>query len=309
MVLVTGGAGFIGSHACEALLARGMGVRILDDFSSGTRGNLARIADAVEVLEGSVESQETVARAMRGCTAVVHLAARTSVAESMENPALYARVNAGGTRIVCEAARGAGVRRVVFAASSSAYGDHPAPQDESMAPRPLSPYAESKIAGEHALAALAADGACDAVPLRFFNVYGERQEPTNPYAGVIARFMARMARGEGVTIFGDGMQTRDFVYAGDAADAIVRAISGSRRIGGRPVNIGTGHGTSIIGLASTVAEVQGIEARFEFAPAREGEVRDSIARTALASELLGFTASHSLGAGLRAMMRADGRSG
>lgn len=301
-VLVTGGAGFIGSHVCEALVAAGRAVRVLDDFSKGGHANLAAIRGAIEVHEGSVDVPGDVARAAAGCEAVVHLAALTSVVESVEQPARYEKVNAEGTRIVCAAAHDAGARRLVFAASSSAYGDHPAPQHEELPPRPLSPYAATKVAGEAFVRELAARGRCDAVSLRFFNVYGPRQDPSSAYAGVIARFIDRMRRGESVTIYGDGLQTRDFVAVGDVARAIVGATTLAAPLGGTVVNIGTGVGTSVASLATTIGRVLGVAPRIEHAPARAGEVRDSVAAIGRAASLLGFRAETPIDDGLRTML-------
>lgn len=301
-VLVTGGAGFIGSHACEALLAAGHAVRILDDFSSGNAANIAGIWRDLEVHEGSVDAPHAVARAVAGCTAVVHLAALTSVAESMEEPVRYHRVNSEGTRVVCAAARAADCARLVFAASSSAYGDHPAPQHEELAPRPLSPYAATKVEGEATVRAMSGDGPCDGASLRFFNVYGPRQDPNSAYAGVIARFIGRMRSGLPVTVFGDGLQTRDFVAVRDVAQAVVRSVDSTRSFGGAVMNIGTGRATSILGLAGAVGDALGVTPRIEHAAPRDGEVRDSVACTARAVEMLGFTAETPLERGLRSMV-------
>lgn len=301
-VLVTGGAGFIGSHACEALLAAGHAVRVLDDFSSGNAANIARIWRAIEVHEGSVDAPHAMTRAAAGCTAVVHLAALTSVAESMAEPVRYHRVNSEGTRLACAAARAAGCARLVFAASSSAYGDQAPPQHEDLTPRPLSPYAVTKVEGEATVRAMSAEGPCDGVSLRFFNVYGTRQDPNSAYAGVVARFLGRMRSGLPVTVFGDGLQTRDFIAVRDVAQAIVRAVDGPRRFGGEVVNIGTGRGTSILELARTVAGSLGVAPRIEHAEPRAGEVRDSVACTARAADLLGFRAETPLEAGLRSMI-------
>ena len=221
LVLVTGGAGFIGSHLCEALLARGARVRVLDDFSTGRWENLARIHSDIEVIEGGLESASAVERAVAGVDSIAHLAARSSVVESIGARELYWRVNVEGTATLFAAAAAARARRVVFAASSSAYGDrapthdqthdqahdqaHDVPQDESMQPHPASPYAASKVEGERLVRALAQTGGVDAIALRFFNVYGLRQDPNSAYAAVIPRFMTRVAEGKPVTVFSDGL--------------------------------------------------------------------------------------------------------
>ena len=303
LVLVTGGAGFIGSHVCEALVARGTRVRVLDDFSTGNAANLARIWREIEVIEGSLESPGAVGRAVMGATEIVHLAARSSVAESIGARELYERVNVGGTCTLFAAATAAKVRRVVFAASSSAYGDHAAPHEESLEPRPMSPYAATKVAGERMVRELAEAGGVDAVSLRFFNVYGMRQDPNSAYAAVIARFTSRIAAGQPVTIFGDGLQTRDFIDVRDTAQAVLAALDAGRPLGGAVLNVGTGRAVSIATLARLVGAVLGKPVATEHQPAREGEVRDSVAATDRTIELLGFHAVTRLEDGLALLCR------
>lgn len=303
LVLVTGGAGFIGSHVCEALVARGVRVRVLDDFSTGNAANLAHVWRDIEVIEGSLESPCSVGRAVTGATEIVHLAARSSVAESLGARELYERVNIAGTCTLFAAATAAKVRRVVFAASSSAYGDHPAPHDESMEPRPMSPYAATKVAGERMVHELAQSGGVDGVSLRFFNVYGLRQDPNSAYAAVIARFGTRIASGQPVTIFGDGLQTRDFIDVRDTAQAIIAAIEATEPLGGAVVNIGTGRAASVLTLARLMGAVLGRPVAIEHQPARAGEVRDSVAITARAWEMLGFRAGTRLEDGLARLCR------
>ncbi len=303
LVLVTGGAGFIGSHVCEALVVRGTRVRVLDDFSTGNAANLARIWREIEVIEGSLESPGAVGRAVMGATEIVHLAARSSVAESIGARELYERVNVGGTCTLFAAATAAKVRRVVFAASSSAYGDHAAPHEESLEPRPMSPYAATKVAGERMVRELAEAGGVDAVSLRFFNVYGMRQDPNSAYAAVIARFTSRIAAGQPVTIFGDGLQTRDFIDVRDTAQAVLAALDAGRPLGGAVLNVGTGRAVSIATLARLVGAVLGKPVATEHQPAREGEVRDSVAATDRTIELLGFHAVTRLEDGLALLCR------
>ncbi|MFM2164200.1 MAG: UDP-N-acetylglucosamine 4-epimerase [Planctomycetota bacterium] len=303
LVLVTGGAGFIGSHVCEALVARGVRVRVLDDFSTGNAANLAHVWRGIEVIEGSLESPCAVGRAVTGASEIVHLAARSSVAESLGSRELYERVNIGGTCTLFAAATAAKVRRVVFAASSSAYGDHAAPHEESMDPRPMSPYAATKVAGERMVRELAETGGVDGVSLRFFNVYGPRQDPNSAYAAVIARFMARIAGGQPVTVFGDGLQTRDFIHVADTAAAVIAALDAPQDLRGAVLNIGTGRAVSILTLARLAGAVLGRRAVVEHQPAREGEVRDSVAATERAAELLGFRAQTRLEDGLAAICR------
>ena len=302
-VLVTGGAGFIGSHVCEALVERGFGVRVLDDFSTGNAANLARIWRGIEVIEGSLESPCAVGRAVTGADAIVHLAARSSVAESLGARELYERVNVAGTCTLFAAATAAKVGRVVFAASSSAYGDHAAPHDESMEPRPMSPYAATKVAGERMVRELAETGGVDAVALRFFNVYGPRQDPNSAYAAVIARFMSRIAAGQPVTVYGDGLQTRDFIHVSDTARAIACALRATTPLAGTAVNIGTGRATSVLELASLIAHALGGSPVMTHAAAREGEVRDSVAVTERAATMIGFRATTRIEDGLASMCR------
>jgi nucleoside-diphosphate-sugar epimerase len=322
LVLVTGGAGFIGSHLCEALLARGARVRVLDDFSTGRWENLARIRSDIEVIEGSLESAPAVERAVAGVDSIAHLAARSSVVESIGARELYWRVNVEGTATLFAAAAAARVRRVVFAASSSAYGDRPrihdqthdqthdqahdqahdVPQDESMQPHPASPYAASKVEGERLVRALAQTGGVDALALRFFNVYGLRQDPNSAYAAVIPRFMTRVAEGKPVTVFSDGLQTRDFVHVSDTARAVIAALDATHALGGVIANVGTGQATTVTELVRLVGAVLGKPAMVEYQPAREGEVRHSVAATERAAQLIGFRANMSLESGLRTMV-------
>ena len=314
LVVVTGGAGFIGSHLCEALLMRGARVRVLDDFSTGRWENLARIRSDIEVIEGSLESASAVERAVAGVDSIAHLAARSSVVESIGARELYWRVNVEGTATLFAAAAAARVRRVVFAASSSAYGDRPqihdqthdqahdVPQDESMQPHPASPYAASKVEGERLVRALAQTGGVDALALRFFNVYGLRQDPNSAYAAVIPRFMTRVAEGKPVTVFSDGLQTRDFVHVSDTARAVIAALDAKHVLGGVIANVGTGEATAVTELVRLVGAVLGKPAMVEYQPAREGEVRHSVAATERAAQLIGFRASMSLESGLRTMV-------
>ena len=295
LVLVTGGAGFIGSHLCEALLMRGARVRVLDDFSTGRWENLARIHSDIEVIEGGLESASAVERAVAGVDSIAHLAARSSVVESIGARELYWRVNVEGTATLFATAAAARVRRVVFAASSSAYGDrapthdqthdqahdqaHDVPQDESMQPHPASPYAASKVEGERLVRALAQTGGVDAIALRFFNVYGLRQDPNSAYAAVIPRFMTRVAEGKPVTVFSDGLQTRDFVHVSDTARAVIAALDAKHVLGGVIANVGTGQATTVTELVRLVGAVLGKPAMVEYQPAREGEVLHSVAAT------------------------------
>ena len=239
--LVTGGAGFIGSHLVEALAAAGRPVRVFDDLSTGQRENLAHISPAPELVVGSLTEPAAVERAAAGCEVVFHLGAVASVAKSAEDPLGNHEANATGTLRVLQAARKAGARRVVYAASASAYGgaSDPAGQGEETPLCALSPYAAAKLAGEFYLQAFAATYGIETVRLRFFNVFGPRQRADSPYSGVIAIFAAALAAGRTPTIHGDGLQSRDFVYVADVAKALMLAAD-TPGVSGRVYNVGTG---------------------------------------------------------------------
>lgn len=305
LYLVTGGAGFIGSHLVEALVEHGERVRVLDDFSTGRRENLAAVADHIELLEGDVADPETAERAVSGCDYVLHLAAIASVQASLEEPQTTHRVNVNGTLNVLDAARRAGVRRIVFASSAAVYGDHTVlPLQEELPPRPLSPYAVHKVAGEMYYRVFHASYGLPTVALRFFNVYGPRQDPTNPYSGVISIFAARIARGERPVIYGDGKQTRDFVYVTDVARAALLVCEQEAAVGG-VFNVAGGRQTSMLQLAAVLNQVLDTSLTPTFAPARSGEVRFSQANVSRAREVLGWEAQITLQEGLSRLMQAE----
>lgn len=297
--LVTGGAGFIGSHLVEALVARGERVRVLDDFSTGRPDNLAAVADRVEVIEGDVCEAVLVERAMAGAEVVVHLAAVASVQASLEEPRRVWAVNVGGTLNLLEAARVEGVCRFVFASSAAVYGDQDdLPLREDLPVRPLSPYAASKVAGEALCRAYCASYGLPTVALRFFNVYGPRQDPRSPYSGVISIFVDRMRRGLRPVVYGDGHQTRDFVYVADVVAAVLSAAVREEAVGG-VFNVAGGHQTSVLELVEVLNRVLGTRLEPAFAPSRAGEVRHSVADVGRAREGLGWRASAELEEGLR----------
>lgn len=307
MYLVTGGAGFIGSHLVEALVERGERVRVLDDFSTGRRENLAAVAGHIELLEGDVADLKTVERAMAGCDYVLHLAAIALVQASLEEPRRTHQVNLGGTLNVLEAARQAGVRRVVFASSAAVYGDHIVlPLREELPPRPLSPYAASKVAGEAYCSAFHTSYGLPTAVLRLFNVYGPRQDPANPYSGVVSIFAAQMSRGERPVIYGDGKQTRDFVYVTDAVPAVLLACEREAAIGGI-FNVAGGGQTSVLQLAAALNQMLATNLTPTFAPARSGEVRFSQADVRRARRVLGWEARIPLREGLSRLVRAEYR--
>jgi UDP-glucose 4-epimerase len=287
--LVTGGAGFIGSSIAEALLAKGEGVRVLDDFSSGRRENLESLSGRIELIEGSILDADAVARAARGVEVVFHEAAIPSVARSVDAPRPSVEVGVQGTTVVLDVARHAGVRRVVFAASSAAYGDTPTlPKVETMEPRPLSPYAVSKLAAEHLMRVFAGLYGLETVSLRYFNVFGPRQDPKSEYAAVIPKFVTAALRGERPQVFGDGEHTRDFCYIDNAVSANLLAATTTRKLKGEVVNVACGQRTSLNRLLSIVGELVGTKVEPRYGPPRAGDVRDSLADIGAAHELLGY---------------------
>ncbi len=287
--LVTGGAGFIGSSIAEALLGAGDTVRILDDFSSGRRENLQGLPGRWELVEGSIVDAEAVERAVRGVEVIFHEAAIPSVVRSVENPRATMLAGVQGTTVVLDAAQRAGVRRVVFAASSSAYGDTPTlPKVETMPSQPLSPYAVSKLTGEHLMRVFAQLHGLETVSLRYFNVFGPRQDPKSEYAAVVPRFVTAALRRERPIVFGDGEQTRDFCFIENAVRANLLAASTSKRLRGEVVNVACGERTSLNQLLRTIGELAGTRLDPEYRAARAGDVRDSLADVRAARELLGY---------------------
>ncbi|BBO23540.1 MAG: putative UDP-glucose 4-epimerase GalE1 [Chthonomonadaceae bacterium] len=296
--LVTGGAGFIGSHVALGAAAKGWQVVVLDDLSSGSPSNLTGAPSHLEMRVGSVCDPEAVRSAVEGCDVVFHLAAIASVQRSVEDPVGTGRVNVEGMVRVLEAATRAG-SRVVFSSSSAVYGDADAlPVSESARPLPCSPYAVHKLCGEMYLQAFWSTGGLISRSLRYFNVYGPRQDPQSEYAAVIPKFVTRAIRGEPLVIFGDGGQTRDFVFVEDVARAnLLAAEQGSGE--SFVLNIGSGVSLSVLDLAKKVIEIAESNSQIVFEPPRPGEVRDSRADTALAHAQLGFDASTPLEEGLR----------
>jgi UDP-glucose 4-epimerase len=298
--LVTGGAGFIGSSIAEELVAKGESVRILDDFSSGRRENLTGPLANVELIEGTIVDPETVARAMKGVEVVFHQAAIPSVIRSVEHPQASMLVGVQGTTVVLDVARQVGVRRVIFAASSSAYGDAPElPKRETMEPQPLSPYAASKLAGEHLMRIFASLYGIETVSLRYFNVFGPRQDPKSEYAAVIPKFITAAIRRQRAVVFGDGEQTRDFCYIDNAVRANLLAAASDRKLAGQVVNIACGERTSLNQLLKHVGELAGARLEAEHRPTRPGDVRDSLADIQAARELLRYEPTVDVRAGLK----------
>ncbi len=287
--LVTGGAGFIGSSIAEALLAQGERVRILDDFSTGRRSNLEALKGNVEVVEGSIVDPEVVTGAMKGVEVVFHEAAIPSVSRSVENPQASMLANVMGTTVVLDAARHAKVRRLVYAASSSAYGDTPTlPKIETMPAVPLSPYAVAKHTGEQLLRVFASLYGIETLSLRYFNVFGPRQDPTSQYAAVIPNFITAALEKTRPTVYGDGEQTRDFCFIDNTVSANLLAASTSKKLSGESVNIACGERISLNQLLGIIREESGVALETIHLPTRAGDVRDSLASIDKARELIGY---------------------
>ncbi|UCD74534.1 MAG: NAD-dependent epimerase/dehydratase family protein [Phycisphaerales bacterium] len=288
-ILVTGGAGFIGSHLTEALVNHGAEVCVLDDLSSGREENLQPVAGRIRFVRGSILDPAVMKEAAGGAELVFHLAALTSVPGSVDDPALYYEVNATGTLRVLEAARSCGTRRVVFSASSSAYGDAGGERKvETARPQPQSPYAVAKCAGEHLLAAYAHCYDLSTISLRYFNIFGPRQRPDSPYAAVLPRFAEALLQKRKPIIYGDGSQTRDFTHVANAVHANLLAGSCRKELRGEVVNIACGEAFSVLHLLRSIAEYLGVEPDCEFAPPRVGEILHSQASIEAARELIGF---------------------
>ena len=290
---VTGGAGFIGSHLVDRLVDGGDEVVVLDDLSTGMREN---INPAARFVEGSVQDDQAIAEAVNGCDVIFHLASRVSVPESIEQPELYHDVTALGTYRVLDAAAKAGASRFVLASSCSVYGDAPVPVTEEASISPLSPYAQAKADAE-VFSREAASTSLGTISMRFFNVYGPRQRADSPYSGVIAKFMDARLRGEPPLVFGDGEQTRDFIFVSDVVDGLVLASAPHVDGGGACLNVGTGGAVSVLDLLAAI----GCDAP-TFMPGRTGEIRHSRADPSRAEEMLGFRAKTSLAAGIARLM-------
>jgi UDP-glucose 4-epimerase len=287
-ILVTGGAGFIGSHLVEALVRRGHGVRVLDNFSSGRRENLSAVEREVHVLRGDCADPQAARLAVRGVEVVYHEGAVPSVALSVRDPASSFRSNATATFQMLLAARDAGVRRFIYAGSSSVYGGRRGqPKRETDLPCPLSPYAVGKLTGEHLVRVFSELYGLQGLTLRYFNVFGPRQDPSSPYSGVISLFVTALLAGRRPVIYGDGLQSRDFSYIDNvvAANLLALRVPGLR---GQVVNIANGRRTTIRGLLTRVAREVGCPALARHAPARAGDVRHSRADISEARRLLGY---------------------
>ncbi|MER3409981.1 MAG: LPS biosynthesis protein WbpP [Thermoleophilia bacterium] len=298
-VLVTGGAGFIGSHLVRALLERGDEVRVLDNFSTGNRANLEGLERDVEVIEGELRSYERVHNAVRGCELVFHQGALPSVPRSVQDPLTTAAVNVEGTLNVLLAARDEGVRRVVFASSSSVYGNQDAlPLSEQARPDPISPYGVAKLAAERFCVSFSRVYPLETIVLRYFNVFGPRQDPRSEYAAVVPRFIVEVAAGRPLPVYGDGEQRRDFTYVANVVEANLLAADAPDG-NGAVVNVATGQAVSVNELADAIGRVLGRAVERRYLPPRPGDVRASWANVSAARALLGWKPRVGLEDGLR----------
>lgn len=305
--LITGGCGFIGSHLAEALVAEGHAVRVFDNLASGHLENLKSFADRVEFVRGDIREPAALQAAMGGIEYVFHEAALVSVAISVQEPAENEAINIRGTLNVLLAARAAGVKRLVFASSSAIYGNNPElPKREEMVPEPESPYALGKLAGEHYLRLFSKLYGLQTVVLRYFNVFGPRQDARSMYSGVISKFAADLRAGRTPTIYGDGGQTRDFVFVKDVVQANLLAMRSDKTGGGEAFNVATNAKYTLLELLATLQRLSGCSGQPHFEPVRSGDIRHSYADIAKAQRVLGYQPKFSLEAGLRELLAATG---
>src|ERR1700720_4042789 len=297
--LVTGGAGFIGSNTVDELVRRGHSVVVLDDLSGGKEENLAEVRNKITFIKGTITDIEIIRRAIYAADYVIHLAARTSVPFSMKDPIETNRINIDGTLNVLVAARDAKVKRVVFAASSSAYGETPTlPKVETMQPAPISPYGVTKYVGELYAQTFGRCYGLENVSLRYFNIFGPRQEPTSPYSGVLAKFCAAFLEDTQPVIFGDGEQTRDFTYVDNAVQANLLACE-APNVSGKVFNVGVGGRFSLNQTIGLLNKVSGKNLEGKYEPSRDGDIRDSQADISRAREFLGYEPAVAFEEGLR----------
>jgi nucleoside-diphosphate-sugar epimerase len=298
--LVTGGAGFIGSNIVEELVRRGQSVRVLDNFATGKRENLASFVNKIDLIDGDIRDEDTCRRAVDGIDYVLHQAAMPSVPRSLAEPVVTSEINIMGTVKLLTAAVTAGVRRFVYAASSSAYGDQSLPvKNEILLPRPLSPYAAAKLAGEYFCHAYSRSMGLDTVGLRYFNVFGPRQDPKSQYSAVIPLFITALIEGHRPTIYGDGLQTRDFTFVANNVQANILAATTEKPVSGRIINIACGTSFSLLDLLGAINQALGKNIEPIFEPARKGDVIHSLADISLARELLGYDVNVDFNEGIR----------
>ncbi len=298
--LVTGGAGFIGSHIVEALLQSGGKVKVLDNFITGRKENLEGLLENIELIEGDIRNIDTVKKAVKGVDCILHQAALRSVPMSIEDPWAYNEVNVTGTLNILLAARDAGVKRIVCASSSSCYGDtDKLPQTEIQTPCPISPYAVSKLAGEHYCNVFSNIYGLETLSLRYFNVFGPKQDPTSQYAVVIPIFIKAALDGRHLEVHGDGLQTRDFTYISNAVKANVLAATSPNRLSGEVLNIACGERHSLMDLIGTLSKIHGKEPKITHTQPRKGDVRHTYANIDRAKELINYEPDVRLEEGLK----------
>ena len=299
LYLITGGAGFIGSHIVDEVLRRGDSIRVLDNFSTGLAPNIAAVRDRITVTEEDIRNLEKIRPSFEGVDYVIHLAALASIPRSIADPITSNAVNIDGTLNVLVAARDSHVKRVVFAASSSAYGDNPIlPRVETHEPRPLSPYALMKLAGEYYCKVFTNIYGLETVALRYFNIFGPRQNPNSPYTGVLSLFNAAYIRGTTPVIYGDGGQSRDFTYVANVVDASLRACT-APGASGSVFNVGVGEQHTLNEIITLLNKIFGREVKPRYEPPRAGDVRESLANISRARDILGYKPIVSFEQGLR----------
>ncbi|MCY3018570.1 MAG: SDR family oxidoreductase [Planctomycetota bacterium] len=304
-VLVTGGAGFIGSHLVDALLAQGHAVRVVDNFSTGSRDNLAHCLARISLLEGDVGDPDIALAACRDVEYVFHQAAIPSVPRSVKDPFSTQRAGEIATLRLLDACAAQGVKRIMYAASSSAYGDAPGlPRAETMPPAPMSPYAASKLACEYYVRAYAHCRGLDGVCLRYFNIFGPRQDPDSPYSAVIALFLKLMRQGQAPHIHGDGEQTRDFTYVVNVVHANLLAMRVRGPLNGQAINVGCGERSSLNALVAALNDALGTSLTPTYGPPRAGDVAHSLADISRARELLGYVPRVPFPEGIRRLAAA-----
>ncbi len=303
-VLITGIAGFIGSSIARALLAEGAEVRGIDNLSTGSLENIGEIRREIDFRQADILDRDDLRSACQGVDYVFHEAAIPSVPKSVEDPIGTNAPNLDGTLHVLEASRHAGVRRVLYAASSAAYGDSPElPKSEIMAPSPISAYAVQKLAGEHYLAAYTRMFGLETVALRYFNIFGPRQDPTSQYSGVLARFISQMLAGDTPTVFGDGLTSRDFTYIDNVVSANLLAARSSGPVSGRVFNVATGERTTLLDAFREIKRITGYTGNLNFAPERAGDIKHSVADISLAQMAFGYKPTADLAFGLEKTIR------
>ena len=288
--LVTGGAGFIGCNLTRFILDKGHDVVVLDNFATGKRENLTEVLDRIELMEGDIRDRDTVDGAAAGCAAIFHEAALGSVPRSVDDPLTSHDVNVNGTVTVLEAARAAGIKRVIFAASSSAYGDQKeSPKHEGMVPMPISPYAANKVSCEAYFQAYAVAFGMETLCLRYFNVFGPYQDPAGAYAAVIPAFVAHLLKGERPEVFGDGEQSRDFCYIDNVCEANWLAVEApADACKGQALNIACNHRTTLNQILDQLRDLLGCDIQADYGPPRAGDVKHSLADVSLAKETIGY---------------------